>query len=121
MSRYAALVQALYEYHGRWQLVANAVNGEELHHSAGYYQGIAGGQTKRPNTKALTAIWREVENLPASITAPLKCPTRRVPIGVLTVSRSTWLRLRGAKSARGDVTWDALLDEAAGLLEEVGR
>ena len=120
MTDYAALVTALYQHYGRWYLVAEAVNGDVMHHGAGYYQGIGTGLTKRPHRAVQLAIRREVEKLPASITAPQKCPTYRVPMGVLTCSRSIWERLRAVKIARG-WTWDETLERAATLLEEEGH
>jgi len=68
------LVIALYLHHKRWQKVADACNGTTLHHSAGYYQGISGGQTKNPHRAALSAIYREARKLPGITTAALKLP-----------------------------------------------
>jgi len=41
---YAALVTALYTKLEGWQAVADACNGADLAHSAGYYQQVATGR-----------------------------------------------------------------------------
>ena len=55
---YAALVAALYAHLGRWQAVADACNGDNLSHSAGYYYQVASGRIQMPSIEACAGIER---------------------------------------------------------------
>jgi len=76
MSAVGDLIDALYLHHKRWQKVADVCNDTTLSHSAGYYQGISGGQTKNPHRAALSAIYREARKLPGTSTVVLKPPRK---------------------------------------------
>ena len=117
MTTLANAVTMLYSILGRWQRVANEcmARGASLH-SAGYYQQIARGRIKQPDVATAEAIRRTECDFSA-----FSATRTRVARKNVSVSLDVAARLEAAKSARGDVTWDALLDEAAGLLEEVGR
>ena len=110
----AALVTALYDKLGTWQAVADACNDGRIY-SRTYYWRIARGTlpASSETAEALARVAREVTHVTK--------PRRRVARKNVSVSLDVAARLEAAKSARGDVTWDALMDEAAGLLEEAGR
>lgn len=116
MTDYAALVTALYKSLGRWQKIANECsNRGATYHSAGYYQQIATGRIKHPDSDTATAIERTVGDFSA-----ISASRRRAARRGLVVCPSVFARLESAKIARGGVTWDALLERAATLLEEEG-
>jgi hypothetical protein len=107
------MAAALYEHYGRWQRVANACSKHgAAYHSAGYYQQIATGRIKTPDdatSQSLACVF-------SAFSAPRRIATRRG----LAVSPCVFDRLESAKIARA-VTWDALLERAATLLEEEAR
>ena len=53
---YRAPVMALYTELGTWQAVADACNGTNLTHSAGYYQQIATGRIQTPSADTRAGI-----------------------------------------------------------------
>ena len=115
MTDYAALVMSLKP--GRtWQELADLCNEEgERRYSRRYYWRIAQG-TLPASPAAQECILRATSKVTA-VTSTETRDTRKT----IHASIEVFARLEAAKTARGDVTWDTLMDEAAGLLEEVGR
>jgi len=111
MTDYAALVRMLYDKLGTWQAVADACNNGHAYSRTTYWR-IGNG-----TLLASPAIAEEIDRIAAQVTH-VTSPKRRATRRSLSVTPATFGRLATAKSARGDMTWDALLDEAATLLEE---
>ena len=96
MTDWTAAVKALYDELGGWKEVANACNGADLTHSAGYYQQVATGRIKKPNAETRLGI----ENAPEY--------------------QESLLKSRFSKDTRKTVhPFDA--DHAAGNLERIER
>jgi hypothetical protein len=106
---YAALAKALHARLGTWQAVADACNNGRAYSRTTYWRIGNGTLPASPAiAKAISRVAAEVTH----VTSPRRRATRRG----LSVTPETFERLAAVKSARG-VTWDALLDEAARLLE----
>ena len=110
MTDYAALVRALYEHLGTWQAVADACNNGREYSRTTYWRIAQGTLPASP------AVAEAIIRVASKVT-PVTKSRRRAARRGLTICPSTFARLAAAKTARGDVTWDALLNEAAYLLE----
>ncbi len=109
MTDCAALVRVLHNKLGTWQAVADACNNGRAYSRTTYWR--IGNGTLPASPAIASAIDRGAAQV-THVTNPRRRATRRG----LSVTPETFERIAAAKSARG-VTWDALLDEAARLLE----
>lgn len=107
---YAALVRALYEHLGTWQAVADACNNGRAYSRTTYWRIAQGTLPASP------AVAEAIIRVASKVT-PVTKSRRGVTRKGLSVTPATFERLVAAKIARGGITWDALLDEAARLLE----
>jgi hypothetical protein len=107
---YAALAKALHARLGTWQAVADACNNGRAYSRTTYWRIAQGTLPASP------AIAEAISRVAAEVTH-VTSPRTRDERKTVHCCCDTFERLAAAKSARGDVTWDALLDEAARLLE----
>ena len=110
MTDYAALAKALHARLGTWQAVADACNNGRAYSRTTYWRIAQGTLPASP------AIAEAISRVAAEVTH-VTSPRTRDERKTVHCCCDTFERLAAAKSARGDVTWDALLDEAARLLE----
>ena len=110
MTDYAALAKALHARLGTWQAVADACNNGRAYSRTTYWRIAQGTLPASP------AIAEAISRVAAEVTH-VTSPRTRDERKTVHCCCDTFKRLAAAKSARGDVTWDALLDEAAYLLE----
>ena len=117
---YQFMARALYLRLGTWRKVADACAEHGGTPGPGYYWRMAATGIERPSEANARGVLEAARAL-GCVSMALTSPRRRAARKNVSVSLDVAARLEAAKSARGDVTWDTLLDEAAGLLEEVGR
>ena len=110
MTDYAGLVRTLHAKLGTWQAVADACNNGRAYSRTTYWRIAQGTLPASP------AIAEAISRVAAEVTH-VTSPRTRDERKTVHCCCDTFKRLAAAKSARGDVTWDALLDEAAYLLE----
>lgn len=110
MTDYAALAKALHARLGTWQAVADACNNGREYSRTTYWRIAQGTLPASP------AVAEAIIRVASKVT-PVTKSRRGVTRKGLSVTPATFARLAAAKTARGDVTWDALLNEAAYLLE----
>lgn len=116
MTNYAALVAALYDKLGTWQAVADACQIGADYFAPNYYRKLARNMIKKPGSAAMRGIWAASEKHLAPDITRLYAPTHVLHRKCLVLSPAVFTRLEAVKIAHG-LTWDALLDEAARLLE----
>lgn len=117
MTNYAALVAALYDKLGTWQAVANACQQGVEYFAPNYYRKVSRGEIKKPGAAAMRGIWAASEKHLAPDITRLYAPTHVLHRKGLVLSPAVFTRLEAVKIARG-LTWDAVGERAAQLLEE---
>ena len=105
MTDYAALVQALYDVLGGWQLVADRCNVNGHNYSAGCFWNVATGKTRKPTALVRKAILAGIAFTPACLSLAVKAPPRDLGRTKVWYADELWNAQQALRLELGE-TWN---------------